>query len=203
MYQGIHGTGLSKFANLVFPVTSHVEKTAIFKNLMGLAQQTAIVVTYHLNARSDVDVFRGLAQFFSETFFARFANFEYRFGITFSWRLLLANEFFLNSKFLFDSARSTFRLMDRVGAIPHYHYLLLGGYFLRSIWCINQKLSLLKIVNLVGINLNSRGVITPLNSLLLNYYGDSSSTIILSSKTMSLCANLYAKKNLSFSSVLL
>lgn len=101
MYQGTHGVGLARSSDLVFPTISYVEKSSLFKNLMGLAQRSAVVVSYDLGAKSDLEVFRGILKVFFDGFFAKFIGFEYDSGVAFNLNLIVDSSYLGENSILF------------------------------------------------------------------------------------------------------
>lgn len=105
VYQGTHGTGLAAAADLVFPTLSYVERAVVFKNLMGFAQRSSSVVSYNFDAKSDLDVFRGLLRVFLRGFFDKFVNFDYYCGIFFNLGLVSDFDFLVDNKFVFSGKK--------------------------------------------------------------------------------------------------
>ncbi len=118
---------------MVFPTVSHVEKSAVFVNLMGLVQRSAAVVSYDIGAKSDVEVFRGLLSIFLRGFFNAFTGFNYYLGVYFNLDLTAGLNHLGEAKFLFSDARL---VSTRICSVRSFavvaNYLLLGGFFLKT-----------------------------------------------------------------------
>lgn len=201
VYQGTHGVGMARLANLVFPTISYVEKSVVFKNLMGLAQHSSLVISYDFNAKSDIEVFRSVLGIFLGGFFSRFAGFDFYSGVVFNLNLLVDVDFFLNSSSLFikHSALSSFFFKSKT-SVTGVSMLLMGDFFLKAVRIFKLKSMIFSFNRLVSSSLGrSKAISAFINSTIMNYYGDNSVSLLSSSKTMSLCSNLYARKNFSFS----
>lgn len=203
VYQGTHGVGLARSSDLVFPTLSYVEKSGVFKNLMGVAQKSGVIVSYDLGAKSDLDIFRGILQLFFRGFFAKFVGFGYYSGIVFNLNLIADSSYLRENSILFftktlvASKLGMFASRD-IGFTP---LLLMGSFFLRALHSFRLKTVSGLMSKLVFLFSGVKVVEAVIASSILNYYGDSSSSLLLSSKTMSLCSSLYAHKNFSFSHV--
>lgn len=68
---------------------------------MGLAQRSAVVVSYDLGAKSDLEIFRGILQIFFVGFFAKFIGFEYNSGIVFNLNLIVDPSYLCDNSILF------------------------------------------------------------------------------------------------------
>lgn len=80
-------------------------------------------------------------------------------------------------------------------------FLLMGDFFLNTLQTFRQKTSLGLMSKLIFSFSGVKVAESVISSSVLNYYGDGSTSLLLSSKTMSLCSSLYAHKNFSFSHV--
>lgn len=101
VFQGSHGSGVAGKSNLIFPAVTYVEKTGIYRNLLGIAQKANIVVNYGFEARTDVEIFRGLLASVDLQNLKRFFTFSFKRGVLFNFSLLLPLEFFYNSTLIF------------------------------------------------------------------------------------------------------
>lgn len=71
VYQGSHGAVAARNASLVFASTVYVERSCVYRNLLGLSQKTDIVIKYAFGAKSEEDIFRGLLFSLSNAFFRK------------------------------------------------------------------------------------------------------------------------------------
>lgn len=77
----------------------------------------------------------------------------------------------------------------------------MGDFFLNASRILKLKTSLFLMSKIIFSFSGVKVAESVIASSILNYYGDSSVSLLLSSKTMSLCSSLYAQKNFSFSHV--
>lgn len=112
----------------------------------------------------------------------------------FNASLLVAAEYLKDSFIFFDTIYNTTSLNSTL-FIKDFSYVL----------AYTNKILPLECASLVPFNFlpNTTTRIFPnlFSSIVINYYGDSTSTLITSSKTMALCSSLNLKKNFSFTSI--
>lgn len=58
MYQGTHGHGVASSAQLVLPIFTYVESTAIYKNLLGHVKKSNIAVSYNFGAKTNIEILK-------------------------------------------------------------------------------------------------------------------------------------------------
>ena len=204
VYQGSHGNGLASQANIVFPSISYVERTGFYKNLLGVVQKLDIVVNYSFGALSDLDIFKNLLNFSETLLRKQFFLFTFNSAIRFNFSLLMPVSAFTNSEIFFTKNILTlFPFLPKLFFTKCYkqinkffYYLCVYNFFALD----TCNLKFLKSVGTLGVENSSKIFSNLVSSLVVNYYGDNSSVILASSKTMSLCSNLLKKKNFSFSS---
>lgn len=201
VYQGTHGIGMARLANLVFPTISYVEKSVVFKNLIGLAQRSSIVISYDFNAKSDIEVFRGILSVFLGGFFSRFVGFDFYSGVVFNLNLIVDADFLVSNCSTFSKYATlpSFFLKHKTPAVG-VSMLLVGDFFLKAARIFKLKSLIFFFDRLASPSFGHSKIISAfIGSTIMNYYGDNSISLLSSSKTMSLCSNLYARKNFSFS----
>lgn len=170
---------------------------------MGLTQRSAVVVSYELGAKSDLEVFRSMLQTFFVGFFAKFIGFEYDSGVVFNLNLIVDPSYLGENTVLFLNKTV---LVSKLGAVWNKSgkfvlFLLMGDFFLNAVRTFKLKTSLCLMAKIIFSFSGTKVAESVIASSILNYYGDSSISLLLSSKTMSLCSSLYVHKNFSFSHV--
>lgn len=188
VYQGAHGMRGASNADLILPSVTYVEKVGIFRNILGTVQRMEVVVKYLFGAKSDLEIFHGLTVLAEAFFFKNFFNFSFNSGLIFNVSLLLSTELILDSAAFFYNAKNSLYAKEQLRSLSY-------------ILTYNLK-ALAGTLNLIVLEATIGGKIFPnfLESSVVNYYGDDSFTVLVASRTMSLCSNLSLKKNFSFSS---
>lgn len=189
IYQGAYGVGLASSSDLIFPVTIYVENSGVFKNLLGITQTTEVVVNYQFGARSNVSIFEGLLSVSANYIFKNFGNLSFRHGLIFVSLLMSSSENLYNSVLT-----SPIRSLD-------YKFMLGRKIPLYCIMYSSQQRIFLPSVPVAVYKPLGKIFTNLISSLIVNYYGDVSSVFISLSKTMTLCSNLYLKKNFSFAEI--
>ena len=210
VYQGSHGGGLSSFSNLIVPTTTYVERLSFYKNLLGSVQKSYLVIQHNASIKTDKELFRFFISNSYKFFLSKLFMFSFTNGLQFNLQFLLTSELLLNSTFFFMSRPYIFRLLT-LGANSlnsklqscclrsHYYLILYSNYVASNM--IRKVSSLHRIIpsDKSLLLFNQFPLLFDFSSsLVVNYYGDTSSILIRVSRTMNLCSNLYVKKNFSF-----
>lgn len=200
VYQGSHGNGLAEFANLIFPVSSYVERSSFYKNLFGTTRKSSLAIAYDLSLKTDVDVYRFLLSGVLTSSFGNFYRFTYYNGIRYNIALTIYSDLLLTSTRPFFRNSFFFKILsssriEESGVVFAYNTLY-GSVEMSKNFCIKSVFSLKNPVT----GLNLAGVIArvPSNPLMLSYYSDHSNTVVSASKIMQSCSTIFLKKNLSF-----
>ena len=112
----------------------------------------------------------------------------------------MTNTVYVNT--LTNSFYSNFSLLDL-----RFHFFLAKNFKKTFFYSSDRVLFLftflfLNAMNFIELgNLSKFGLVTrqPINQLIPNYYGDTTNSVVLSSKVMNICSNVFLKKNFSFS----
>jgi NADH dehydrogenase/NADH:ubiquinone oxidoreductase subunit G len=202
VYQGTHGIGLAAKANLVLPTLAYVERTTFYRNLLGLVQKAEMALSYDLGAKSNREIFKAvLDRMFVPAFYqvACFGGFSFLGGVSFNRELLINAELLRETQAVVTKIRFPLPLTYYSDASNQNSYLIIYGMCslsIRSTTACAASALFTRVLFTAGLGKIFRA---PLVSSILNYYGDTTSILILASKTMNLCSNLYLKRNNSFS----
>jgi len=201
IYQGSHGNGVAAQADLVFPTTVYVERPSLYRNLLGVLQKSSMAISYNFAARTDREIFKGLLDTMYGLNIFSFIRLNFYRGVYFNYELLISAELLVDNKFKF------FNSIVIKNLSPTHSFLNLDYWYIQSYKYLlslpfSSDISLEQKFYLNSIPTNTHKVLTgTINSRILNYYGDTTSVLVLASKTMNLCSNLYLKRNFSFSSI--
>lgn len=204
LFQGSHGHGLLTAANLILPSITYAEKVGTYRNLRGITKTANIVVDYNFGSKDDIAIFNDILLSLKNTGLFRFFTFAFKNGLFFNFSLLLFNEFFLNLDLKnFSITYNLLPVSSQLLAI--YGSSSLNKFFYYTVVYSRPKFRLQSICTFfdefVLRNLMLSKIFTNLlSSSVLNYYEGGSSLLLRASKTMSLCSNLFLKKNFSFAS---
>lgn len=95
VFQGSHGDGIVNFVNLIFPTTTYIERTSVYRNLLGIAQKSSPAILYNRSVLTDKEVFCSVLEVASKFFFNRFFNFNFtqalHYNITLRFTSLFVN----------------------------------------------------------------------------------------------------------------
>ena len=111
IYQGHHGDSSTKYANIILPSTSYVEKNGTYVNTEGRVQQTQIAIPSESTTRDDWKILNALSDLFSTC--PSFHTFSTNTSFVQTTNPLLSNlTFSTNQHFKPFDKNSTFSLLD-------------------------------------------------------------------------------------------
>lgn len=207
IYQGTHASGFSNFANLIFPILSHIEYSSFYINMFGNLNKTNSIFLYNLNLKSNTWIFKHIIFLSVSKLYFSYFKFSYYLGINYIY--------FLNNKknnfveFISFDYRLSFNLINffflKIYSSKAFYFLIFFYYkfffFSKSIFSSIFNFfigSFFKIFCKYLNNLKSFIFNSSFNYLLSNYYVDSSNSFLMSSKVMNSCLKIFLKKNNSF-----